>query len=236
MKRMLSLVFVVFSGMAMAESHLISVTAITHALVNQVVAQKEDPDYIVWPNGGGLVHKNAKVDKSVYVGKGSKVGSCAEIKEKTLVLNSRITCEADRTVYIGPGVTVKNSDLKGKVYLLEGALVNKVVGSGSLEVRTHAVLSNSKYDEARVEVRDGATVYDSTFLGGISEIRDRAKVVNGKIYGAAAGYTEVRDDAILTDSTVRRGVKIGDRSKVADSDIDLDVKNDSVVLSNKTQN
>lgn len=179
-------------------------------------------DFIVWPNGGGLVHKNAKVDPSAYI-RNSVVGPNAEIDAGAVVISSRVDLEAlsDREkTFVGPGAVIKNSTLNRAKVEDDGFVSNSTMNGG--EIQSRAVLISSTINHSGVEndsviksstlnsnawIEENVYIGSSTINGG--EMEDRSMAINSTISGV-----EVRDDGIVRSSSVSDDKDLSDRSVI----------------------
>lgn len=186
-----------------------------------IATQAARADMVVWMNGGGSVDKAAQIHPTAFIGKGSQIGPCAVVKEKVVISNTTVTCEAKNDfLYVAERALVSHSNLNvgnigrravldnvmstEKIEVRDHATAADVVALGKIEIRDRAVASSIKTAKGTtVEIRDGAVVRNSQFLAGDSEIRENARVIGSKFNGSM-----VRDFALVVDSSPLPGSSI----------------------------
>jgi NDP-sugar pyrophosphorylase family protein len=106
-------------------------------------SSESDKDYATWPNGGGKVHAQAKVDSSALVDKESKVGPHVVVAKdakirQSLLMGGRESAPAK----VGKSVVIESSTLQGAFVLGDKVQVKTSMLQGPIEVKAGKKLTS----------------------------------------------------------------------------------------------
>lgn len=127
-------------------------------------------DYFVWPNGGGRVHKEAKVHESAYISKGSTVTGNVQIGHNVLIQDSELRTAGGYLVYVEHSSTIRNSTLVGSVFIrnnvnIEYSDLVSHPGEGTIDIGTQSLIQFS-YIYSGSKITNNGTIIKSTIADG----------------------------------------------------------------------